>query len=62
MKKWTARHRQVGEGFTELVWPAGTVKVDSGQAEEIIAGIRHVQKRLRIAGVGRSGSGHVETG
>ena len=31
-----------GEGFTELVWPAGTAQVDFGQAEAIIAGIRQV--------------------
>src|SRR5680860_764922 len=42
VKKWKARHRQAGEGFTELVWPAGTVQVDFGQAEAIIAGIRQV--------------------
>lgn len=42
VKKWTARNRQAGEGFTELVWPAGTVQVDFGQAEAIIAGIRQV--------------------
>ncbi|GAA1129137.1 hypothetical protein GCM10009582_27950 [Arthrobacter flavus] len=33
VKKWTARNRQTGEGFTELVWPAGTAQVDFGQAE-----------------------------
>jgi len=42
VKKWLAAHRQPGEGFTELVWPAGTVQADSGQAEAIIAGIRQV--------------------
>jgi len=42
IKKWTARNRQGSEGFTELVWPAGTVQVDFGQAEAIIAGIRQV--------------------
>jgi len=42
VKKWTAANRQAGEGFTELVWPAGTVQVDFGQAEAIIAGIRQV--------------------
>ncbi|WP_434614631.1 IS21 family transposase [Arthrobacter sp. A5] len=42
VKKWTARNRQAGEGFTELVWPAGTVQVDFGQAEAIIAGIRQI--------------------
>jgi len=42
VKKWNARHRQAGEGFTELVWPAGTAQVDFGQAEAIIAGIRQV--------------------
>jgi hypothetical protein len=34
--------RLAGEGFTELVWPAGTVQVDFGQAEAIIAGIRQI--------------------
>ncbi|MET3812642.1 transposase [Arthrobacter sp. UYEF3] len=42
VKKWSAANRQPGEGFTELVWPAGTVQVDFGQAEAIIAGIRQV--------------------
>lgn len=42
MKQWIARNRTTGEGFTELVWPAGTVQVDFGQAEAIIAGIRQV--------------------
>ena len=42
IKKWNARNRQDGEGFTELVWPAGTAQVDFGQAEAIIAGIRQV--------------------
>ena len=42
VKKWMAANRQAGEGFTELLWPAGTVQVDFGQAEAIIAGIRQV--------------------
>ena len=42
VKKWRALNRGAGEGFTELVWPAGTVQVDFGQAEAIIAGIRQV--------------------
>ena len=42
VKKWKASHRQAGEGFTELVWPAGTAQVDFGQAEAIIAGLRLV--------------------
>lgn len=42
VKKWKARHRQGGEGFTELVWPAGTAQVDFGQAEALIAGARLV--------------------
>ncbi|GAA1228560.1 IS21 family transposase [Rhodoglobus aureus] len=42
VRKWNARHRQAGEGFTELVWPAGTAQVDFGQAEAIIAGVRQV--------------------
>lgn len=42
IKKWNARHRVAGEGFTELVWPAGTAQVDFGRAEAIIAGIRQV--------------------
>ncbi|WP_427017423.1 hypothetical protein ACQCSX_01960 [Pseudarthrobacter sp. P1] len=48
MKKWTARNRQSGEDFTELVWPAGTVQVDFGQAEAIIAGIRQIQHILVV--------------
>ncbi len=42
VKKWKARNRHDKEGFTELVWPAGTAQVDFGQAEAIIAGIRQV--------------------
>lgn len=42
VRKWKARNRQAGEGFTELVWPAGTAQVDFGQAEAIIAGVRLV--------------------
>src|SRR5665811_769710 len=42
VKKWKAHHRQAGEGFTELVWPAGTAQVDFGQAEAVIAGVRLV--------------------
>jgi transposase len=42
VKKWNALHRQAGEGFTELVWPAGTAQVDFGQAEAIVGGIRQV--------------------
>ena len=38
VRTWKARHRQAGEGFTELVWPAGTAQVDFGQADAIIAG------------------------
>ncbi|MFC5932049.1 IS21 family transposase [Cryobacterium melibiosiphilum] len=42
VRKWNDQHRQAGEGFTELVWPAGTAQVDFGQAEAIIAGIRQI--------------------
>ncbi|WP_411734544.1 IS21 family transposase [Paeniglutamicibacter sp.] len=42
VRRWRAANRQAGEGFTELVWPAGTVQVDFGEAEAIIAGIRQV--------------------
>jgi len=42
VRKWNAQNRQAGEGFTELVWPAGTAQVDFGQAEAIIAGIRQI--------------------
>lgn len=42
VKQWRARNRSAGEGFTELVWPAGTVQVDFGQVEAVIAGIRQV--------------------
>ena len=48
VKKWTARNRTAGEGFTELVWPAGTAQVDFGQAEAIIAGIRQVLHLLVV--------------
>ena len=42
VRKWKAQHRHAGEGFTELVWPAGTAQVDFGQADAIIAGTRQV--------------------
>ncbi len=42
VKKWKGQHRQAGEGFTELVWPAGTAQVDFGQAEAIVTGVRQV--------------------
>ncbi|XKH55241.1 IS21 family transposase (plasmid) [Citricoccus nitrophenolicus] len=42
VKRYKAAHRAPGEGFSELVWPAGTAQVDFGQAEAIIAGIRMV--------------------
>ncbi|MFC5932205.1 IS21 family transposase [Cryobacterium melibiosiphilum] len=42
VKKWNNQHRQAGEGFTELVWPAGTAQVDFGQAEAFIAGVRQL--------------------
>ncbi|TFD82530.1 IS21 family transposase [Cryobacterium sp. Sr8] len=42
VRKWNVQHRRAGEGFTELVWPAGTAQVDFGQAEAVIAGIRQV--------------------
>lgn len=42
VKRWRDRHRAAGEGFAELVWPAGTAQVDFGQAEAVIAGIRQV--------------------
>lgn len=42
VKKWTALNRTSGEGFNELLWPAGTVQVDFGEAEAIIGGIRQV--------------------
>ncbi len=49
IKQWTARNRTAGEGFTELVWPAGTVQVDFGQAEVILAGIRQVLHILVVS-------------
>lgn len=42
VKGYKAAHRGPGEGFSELVWPAGTAQVDFGQAEAIIAGVRMV--------------------
>ena len=42
VRKWNDQHRQAGEGFTELVWPAGTAQVDFGQAEAIIGGLRQI--------------------
>ena len=46
--RWRAANRQTGEGFTELVWPAGTVPVDFGEAEAIITGIRQVVHILLV--------------
>lgn len=42
VKQWRAQHRKPSEGFAELEWPPGTIQVDFGQAEAIIAGIRTV--------------------
>jgi transposase len=42
VKRYKAQHRQDGEGFAELVWPAGTAQVDFGQAEAVIAGVRQL--------------------
>lgn len=38
--RFKAQHRGHGDGFVELVWPAGSAQVDFGQAEAIIAGVR----------------------
>ena len=38
--RFKAQHRATGDGFVELVWPAGSAQVDFGQAEAIIAGVR----------------------
>lgn len=38
----------MGEGFTELVWPAGTAQVDFGPAEAIIGGMRQVLHLLVV--------------
>lgn len=48
VKRFKARHRAPGEGYAELVWPAGTAQVDFGQAEAIIAGIRQLLHVLVI--------------
>lgn len=42
VRRWRDRHRAAGDGFAELVWPAGTAQVDFGQAEAVIAGVREV--------------------
>ncbi|GAA2038344.1 IS21 family transposase [Yaniella flava] len=42
VKQWRAEHRQPSEGYGELDWSAGTIQVDFGQAEAIIAGVRLV--------------------
>lgn len=49
VKKWNQRARPAGEGYAELVWPAGTVQVDFGQAEAIIAGIRQILHILVVS-------------
>ena len=42
VKQWRAEHRQPAEGYSELEWPAGTVQVDFGQAQALIAGVMTV--------------------
>lgn len=42
VKRLKARNRAAGEGYAELVWPAGTAQVDFGQAEGVIGGIRQL--------------------
>lgn len=42
VKARLAARRTGGDGFNELVWPAGCAQVDFGQAEAIIAGVRMV--------------------
>lgn len=49
VKKWNARHRHAGDGFTELVWPAGTAQVDFCQAEAVIGGLRQVLHILIVS-------------
>lgn len=40
IKAHKAAHRTRGEGFQELVWPAGTAQVDFGEAQALIAGVK----------------------
>lgn len=42
VKQWRAEHRQPAEGYSELDWPAGTIQVDFGQAQALIAGVMTV--------------------
>lgn len=42
VKQWRAEHRNPSEGFSELEWPPGTIQMDFGQAEALIAGLRTV--------------------
>lgn len=48
VKRFHTRHRRPGEGYAELVWPAGSAQVDFGQAEAIIAGVRQLLHILVI--------------
>lgn len=40
IKAHRAAHRARGEGFQQLVWPAGTAQVDFGEAQALIAGVK----------------------
>ena len=48
VKRFKLEHRSRGEGFLELVWPAGTAQVDFGQAEALISGVRQVLHMLVV--------------
>src|SRR5699024_9837726 len=48
VRAWRQAHQTGAEGFNELAWPAGTVQVDFGQAEAIIAGVRMVLHMLIV--------------
>ena len=48
VKRFKLEHRSAGEGFLELVWPAGTAQVDFGQAEAVIGGVRQVLHMLLV--------------
>lgn len=49
VKKYRADQQSVSDGFMELQWPPGTVQVDFGQADALIAGQRQTLHMLVVS-------------
>lgn len=49
VKRWRVAHRELGEGFSELVWEPGVAQVDYGQANAVIAGTEMVVHILVVS-------------